>query len=265
MDIDEVQHENQDDQPIMRENDLRIIATEPTSSDISSAITDDNEHLSWFPFIQYNTDWMGREILHGEPQGAGGKADLYDAGVREGAVGLLFCSIALGVTSFLIPKLCRKLTSRVVWSISNLMVFVLMTAMVVLGIVPMKGYRPSLASSLSAGPEHRFKSGALAIFALIGIPQAVLFSVPWAVVSEVAAEEGGGQGLTIGVLNIAIVLPQLVIALSAGPIDGAFNKGNTPALGIGGVFALICAVLALVLLPKTRGVSHAAIMAGGGH
>ena len=116
---------------------------------------------------------MGREIFHGEPQGAGGKADLYNAGVREGAVGLLFCSVLLGVTSFLIPKLCRKLTSRVVWSISNLMVFALLTAMVALGIVSMKGYRPSLAASLSAGPDHRFKSGALAIFALIGIPQAV--------------------------------------------------------------------------------------------
>lgn len=89
--------------------------------------------------------------------------------------------------------------------------------------------------------------------------------MPWAVISEVATEEGGGQGLTIGVLNIAIVLPQLVIALSAGPIDGAFNKGNTPALGIGGVSALICAVLALVFLPKTRGVSNATVMAGGGH
>ena len=28
------------------ENDLRIIATEPTSSDITSAITDDNEHVN---------------------------------------------------------------------------------------------------------------------------------------------------------------------------------------------------------------------------
>jgi solute carrier family 45 protein 1/2/4 len=116
---------------------------------------------------------MGREIFHGEPQGAGGKADLYDAGVREGAVGLLFCSVALGVTSFLIPKLCRTLTSRVVWSVSNLMVFVLMTAMVVLGMVSMKGYKPSLAASLSAGPDHAFKSSALAIFACIGIPPAV--------------------------------------------------------------------------------------------
>lgn len=115
---------------------------------------------------------MGREIFHGEPQGGGGKADLYDAGVREGAVGLLFCSVALGVTSFLIPKLCRKLTTRVVWSVSSLMVCVLMTAMVVLGVVSMKGYRPSLAASLG-GPDHSFKAGALAIFALLGIPQAV--------------------------------------------------------------------------------------------
>ncbi|AQK53185.1 sucrose transporter GRMZM2G106741 [Zea mays] len=219
--------------------------------------------LAWFPFFQYNTDWMGREIFHGEPQGAGGKADLYNAGVREGAVGLLLCSVALGVTSLLIPKLCRKLTSRVVWSVSNLMVFILMAAMVILGIVSMKGYQPSLAATLSAGPNHSFRAGALAIFAFIGIPQAVLYSVPWAVASEVAAKDGGGQGLTIGVLNIAIVLPQLVIALGAGPIDGAFNKGNTPAFGIGAVFAFICAVLALILLPRTRGVSNATVMAGG--
>ena len=42
----QVQHENQDDQPTMGENDLRIIATEPTSLDITSAITDDNEHVN---------------------------------------------------------------------------------------------------------------------------------------------------------------------------------------------------------------------------
>jgi hypothetical protein len=58
-------------------------------------------------------------------------------------------------------------------------------------------------------------------------------------------------------------LIQLVIALTAGPIDGVFNKGNTPAFGIGAAFALICAVLAMVLLPKTRGTSNATVMAGG--
>jgi hypothetical protein len=38
----------------------------------------------------------------------------------------------------------------------------------------------------------------------------VLFSVPWAVASELTTQEdGGGQGLAIGVLNIAIVMPQV--------------------------------------------------------
>ncbi|CAM0953414.1 unnamed protein product [Alopecurus aequalis] len=217
--------------------------------------------LAWFPFFQYDTDWMGREIYHGVPQGP--KEEVYDAGVREGAIGLLLCSVVLGATSFLIPTLCRKLTSRVVWSVSNFMVFGVMMGMVVLGLVSTKGYNVSLTAGLT-GPNPTIKALALTLFALIGIPQAVLFSVPWAVASEVTTEEdGGGQGLAIGVLNIAIVMPQLIIALTAGPIDKAFGKDNTPAFGIGGAFAFICAVLALFLLPKTRGTSNAAIIAGG--
>ncbi|EMS35632.1 Sucrose transport protein SUT5 [Triticum urartu] len=221
--------------------------------------------LAWFPFFQYDTDWMGREIYHGVPQGP--KSSVYDAGVREGAIGLLLSSITLGATSFLIPKLCRKLTSKVVWSISNFMVFGIMTAMVVVGLISTKGYNVALTANLT-GPDPKLKAIALTLFALIGIPQAVLFSVPWAVASEVVAAEeddgqGQGQGLAIGVLNIAIVVPQLIIALTAGPIDKAFGKDNTPAFGIGGAFAFICAILALILLPKTRGNSNAAVMAGG--
>ena len=34
----QVQHENQDDEPTMGETDLRIIAVEPTSSDITSTV-----------------------------------------------------------------------------------------------------------------------------------------------------------------------------------------------------------------------------------
>ncbi|GJN21413.1 hypothetical protein PR202_gb08885 [Eleusine coracana subsp. coracana] len=124
-----------------------------------------------------------------------------------------------------------------------------MVIMVVLGLVSTKGYNNALTANLY-GPDKTLKGVALAAFALIGIPQAVLFSVPWAVASEVATEEGGGQGLTIGVLNIAIVVPQLLISVTAGPIDGAFDKGNTPAFGIGGAFALICAVPGGRLAPQ---------------
>ncbi|XBI75724.1 hypothetical protein VPH35_069058 [Triticum aestivum] len=207
--------------------------------------------LSWFPFLQYNTDWMGREIYHGNPNGVAD--DKYNAGVREGAIGLLLCSASLGATSFLIPKLCRKLTSKVIWSISLFSVFLIMAGMVAVGVVSTNGYNPSLSTSLTvAGPDNSLNALALTMFALIGIPQAVLNSVPWAVAAELAAGEGGGQGVTVGAITIVISLSQLLVGLTAGPIDGAFNKGNAPAFGFGGVVALICAVLVVLALPDTK-------------
>uniref|UniRef100_A0A2P2JUH5 Sucrose transport protein SUC3 isoform X1 n=2 Tax=Rhizophora mucronata TaxID=61149 RepID=A0A2P2JUH5_RHIMU len=40
--------------------------------------------LSWFPFFLYDTDWMGREVYHGNPKGSSKEVKLYDQGVREG-------------------------------------------------------------------------------------------------------------------------------------------------------------------------------------
>lgn len=40
--------------------------------------------LSWFPFFLFDTDWMGREVYHGDPKGTTLEVDLYDQGVREG-------------------------------------------------------------------------------------------------------------------------------------------------------------------------------------
>lgn len=49
--------------------------------------------LSWFPFFLFDTDWMGREVYHGDPKGGTSEIDLYDQGVREGAFGLLLNSV----------------------------------------------------------------------------------------------------------------------------------------------------------------------------
>lgn len=49
--------------------------------------------LSWFPFFLFDTDWMGREVYHGDPKGDESAVKAYDAGVREGAFGLLLNSV----------------------------------------------------------------------------------------------------------------------------------------------------------------------------
>jgi hypothetical protein len=49
--------------------------------------------LSWFPFILYDTDWMGREIYHGDPKGTNAQISAFDEGVRVGSFGLLLNSV----------------------------------------------------------------------------------------------------------------------------------------------------------------------------
>ena len=49
--------------------------------------------LSWFPFFLFDTDWMGREVFHGDPKGNASQVHAYDQGVREGAFGLLLNSV----------------------------------------------------------------------------------------------------------------------------------------------------------------------------
>ncbi|KAF0921262.1 hypothetical protein E2562_003071 [Oryza meyeriana var. granulata] len=49
--------------------------------------------LSWFPFILFDTDWMGREIYHGRPDGNPAEVAAFQEGVRQGAFGLLLNSV----------------------------------------------------------------------------------------------------------------------------------------------------------------------------
>jgi solute carrier family 45 protein 1/2/4 len=49
--------------------------------------------LSWFPFFLFDTDWMGREVYHGDPKGERSDVLKYDQGVRQGAFGLLLNSV----------------------------------------------------------------------------------------------------------------------------------------------------------------------------
>ena len=53
--------------------------------------------LSWFPFFLFDTDWMGREVYHGNPTGESLLVKLYGQGVREGAFGLLLNSVRIDI------------------------------------------------------------------------------------------------------------------------------------------------------------------------
>jgi solute carrier family 45 protein 1/2/4 len=125
--------------------------------------------IGWFPFILFDTDWMGREIYGGDPNGG----LIYDSGVRMGALGLLLNSVVLGVTSLLMERLCRKRGAGFVWGISNIFMALCFIAMLVLT------YAANSIGYVSKGqpPPTGIVIAALAIFTILGFPLAVSYSV----------------------------------------------------------------------------------------
>ncbi|KAL5074034.1 hypothetical protein RYX36_013018 [Vicia faba] len=198
--------------------------------------------VGWFPFLLFDTDWMGREIYGGEPN----EGPNYGSGVRMGALGLLLNSVVLGVTSLLMEKLCRKRGAGFVWGISNVLMAVCFIAMLVLTYVAKNiGY---LGKDL---PPTSIVISALTIFTVLGFPLAITYSVPYALISTHIQPLGLGQGLSMGVLNLAIVFPQMIVSLGSGPWDQLFGGGNSPAFAVAAIAALMSGVIAVFAIPRT--------------
>uniref|UniRef100_A0A2C9U1M8 Sucrose transporter n=1 Tax=Manihot esculenta TaxID=3983 RepID=A0A2C9U1M8_MANES len=162
--------------------------------------------LGWFPFLLFDTDWMGREIYGGKPN----EGQNYNIGVRTGAFALMLNSVFLGITSVLMEKLC----------------------------------------SLDL-PPHGIVIAAIVIFAVLGVPLAITYSVPYALISSRIEPLGLGQGLSMGVLNLAIVIPQVIVSLGSGPWDQLFGGGNSPAFAVGGLAAFAGGLIAILGIPRS--------------
>ncbi|KAL8518759.1 hypothetical protein ACS0TY_009931 [Phlomoides rotata] len=204
--------------------------------------------LSWFPFFLFDTDWMGREVFHGDPKGDVDAVQAYNQGVREGAVGLLLNSVVLGITSFFIEPMCQWMGARLVWAVSNFMVFVCMAGTAIISLVSVRQYSDGIQHVI--GANETTKTASLVVFALLGLPLAITYSVPFSVTAELTADSGGGQGLAIGVLNLAIVIPQMIVSLGAGPWDALFGGGNIPAFALASICSLAAGVIAVHKLPN---------------
>ncbi|KAK9713773.1 hypothetical protein RND81_06G050700 [Saponaria officinalis] len=205
--------------------------------------------VAWFPFLLFNTDWVGKEIYGGNPTSEDDKimVQIYDNGVRAGSLGLMLTAGVLGFFSLAIDPLSKWLGgARKLWGVVN---FVLAAALAMTAVVTKVAEHARKSRPLYAPPPPGAKSGALAIFAVMGIPQAVTFSIPFALASIFSSDSGSGHGLSLGVLNLAIVIPQMFVSLISGPWDQLFGGGNLPAFLLGAVAAFIDGILALTVLP----------------
>ncbi|KAI7735126.1 hypothetical protein M8C21_025923 [Ambrosia artemisiifolia] len=218
--------------------------------------------IAWFPFLLYDTDWMGKEVYGGEV----GKP-MYNRGVRAGALGLMLNSVVSGLFSLLIEQLSRWTGGvKRVWGGLN---FVLAVSLAMTVLVTKMAESSRQFTTLADGtreplpPSTGVKAGALGIFAVLGAPLAVTFSVPCALASIFSNDSGAGQGLSLGVLNLAIVIPQMVVSVLSGPWDALFGGSNLPAFVVGAGAAAISGIFAFGLLPTPA--SEVKISGGGMH
>jgi len=201
--------------------------------------------IAWFPFLLFDTDWMGREVYGGEPSDPLRSSWYYD-GVHMGSLGLMLNSVVLGLSSLCIEFVCRKLGSSYVWGIANV---IMSLCFVGTALVTGAAARAAHLAPNQEPPAYIIYS-CLAIFAILGAPLAVTYSVPYALTATYTEKVGGGQGLSVGVLNLAVVTPQMLVSVGSGPWDELFGGGNMPAFLLGAGAALLGGIAAVLLLPR---------------
>ncbi|XP_061366589.1 sucrose transport protein-like isoform X2 [Gastrolobium bilobum] len=207
--------------------------------------------IAWFPFLLFDTDWMGKEVYGGTV----GQGKAYANGVRAGSLGLMLNSVVLGATSLGVEVLARGLGGvKRLWGIVNflLAICLAMTVLVTKLAEHSRVYPPGVDPKTSDPypPSGSIKAGALALFSILGIPLAITYSIPFALASIFSTSSGAGQGLSLGVLNLAIVIPQMVVSVLSGPWDSVFGGGNLPAFVVGAVAAAASGILSIILLPS---------------
>ncbi|KAL3504009.1 hypothetical protein ACH5RR_033850 [Cinchona calisaya] len=203
--------------------------------------------IGWFPFTMFSTDWMGKEVYGGEANGNAGETVLYHQGVWAGTMGLMLYVLSLGTVSLFMEPLIRLIGNvNRVWGISN---FILAICMVMTTrITKMAIDARSSSQGIKISPPPYVKLSSLSLFATLGIPQAVTYSIPFALASVYSNETGTGQGLGLAVVNLAIVIPQMFVAVVSGPLDQKFGDSNLPAFLMGGIAAGLSGIFAFTLL-----------------
>ncbi|KAI3909987.1 hypothetical protein MKW98_013041 [Papaver atlanticum] len=198
--------------------------------------------VGWFPFLLFDTDWMGREIYKGIPN----EGQNYHTGVSMGAFGLMLNSVVIGVTSVVMERVCKKWGGGFVWGVSNILMSFCFIAMLIISFVA-----KNMDFSGHDLPPGGIVIASLAVFTILGAPLAVTYSVPYAMIATRTEALGLGQGLSMGVLNIAIVIPQVIVSLGSGPWDQLFGGGNSPAFAVGAIAAFASGLVAILALPRS--------------
>lgn len=88
-----------------------------------------------------------------------------------------FCvvvQVVLGISSFLIEPMCQRMGARLVWALSNFIVFACMAGTAIISLISVGEYSNGIQHVI--GGNETIKTASLVVFALLGFPLAVRFN-----------------------------------------------------------------------------------------
>jgi len=107
------------------------------------------------------------------------------------------------------------------------------------------------------------KVGAMFLICICGIPWSVVMVLPFTLVAMSVPEKK--SGLYMGVLNIFVVVPQLLVSVTIGFLIKIFHGDLSAALAAGGIAAFISALMVFFLIIPNHNISRSLHVVGGGH
>ena len=183
-----------------------------------------------FFFLLYNSSWMADTVFGGTPGAPGAPGELYDLGVRAAAMAMCLHSLVSMLVSPVLPRIIAALGAVNVYGLSHLY----------------------FAALLAASPFVRSVPAAYALVAACGVHFTVIVTLPFALVAASSRATGGQDGaLTLGVLNVFVVLPQLAVALFGGLLLHAVAYNFASVLVVAAGFAVVAAgcIFRLIKVP----------------
>eukprot|EP01117_Protostelium_nocturnum_P000043 TRINITY_DN10130_c0_g1_i1.p1 TRINITY_DN10130_c0_g1~~TRINITY_DN10130_c0_g1_i1.p1 ORF type:complete len:511 (-),score=163.11 TRINITY_DN10130_c0_g1_i1:106-1638(-) len=197
--------------------------------------------FGWFCVLVYGTAWVSTEIFGGSEDESKPNHPQYLEGNEWAAIAFTAEAGVSVAVSVLIPLGVKFIGVKPIYAFAQAFF--------------------GVALLLSHFITNKWQ--VLVFFASLGLPWAIVMSLPFLLVSMAVKPEE--SGLFMGVLNIFVVLPQFVVALGFGQlVKHVFDNRAGPLFLIGACASLVASVLCFFLVTKKISSSEQIVLGGGG-
>ncbi|KAK4538311.1 hypothetical protein CDCA_CDCA17G4336 [Cyanidium caldarium] len=197
------------------------------------------QFFSFIAFFSYQINasaWFGENVFRGRanvswsaPQSeAETLLHRFERGVQMYSTAMAIQSLVTLMSSAMIPCLSQFVGLRATYLASQLWLAACLLLATLVVRVPVDELRVQLA---------------VVILAATGFPWAATLSIPYAIVAREIGEQD--RGLFLGILNIAIVVPQMLVAVLMGVVLKIAGGDFTAAFVVGGIAALMASACVL--------------------